>query len=459
MKPEYPKIKQIILEILRSNPNEYYYPSDLNRLTGISVYLIKRIASELNEHQIMCYTDEKLIFVNKGDIDKQIPQSYLDIFLSNGWNIGRSEKVKRNAIIRNGGDPDAVKTCWMHKADEEIEIPLAEKSKYLDLGYYSGKIRRGTTTGKIAIHMNGRDKYIRPEEVNEYIKEGWELGGQPKQNLRDYSNVWNKGLTKETDSRIAEKAKRAEGKKLSEVTKLKISNKIKEFWLDPEYRSIHCFKNTVPWNKGRHDLPSPSEESREKKRLSTEKNMIDKYGSLEEYYAFRVECRDKRIATDPEYYVKIDAKRKETLIKKYGSLEAYYAYKSQILYETKTKNNSFNTSVPEELYYSQLCEIYGFENVVRQYKDDRYPFNCDFYIKSEDLFIEYNGHWTHGIEPYDPNNEYHLKIIEKYKSRESKFYKTAIYVWTDLDVRKLECAKKNNLNYRRIYFDGTEYIY
>ena len=73
MKPDYPKIKQIILEILRSNPNEYYYPSDLNRLTGISVYLIKRIASELNEYQIMCYTDEKLIFVNKGDLDKQIP--------------------------------------------------------------------------------------------------------------------------------------------------------------------------------------------------------------------------------------------------------------------------------------------------------------------------------------------------------------------------------------------------
>jgi len=29
---------------------------------------------------------------------------------------------------------------------------------------------------------------------------------------------------------------------------------------------------------------------------------------------------------------------------------------------------------------------------------------CDFYIPSEDLFIELNRHWSHGGHFYDPNN-------------------------------------------------------
>ena len=32
-------------------------------------------------------------------------------------------------------------------------------------------------------------------------------------------------------------------------------------------------------------------------------------------------------------------------------------------------------------------------------KYDRYPFACDFYISSLDLFIECNYHWTHGGKP------------------------------------------------------------
>ena len=57
------------------------------------------------------------------------------------------------------------------------------------------------------------------------------------------------------------------------------------------------------------------------------------------------------------------------------------------------KNNSFNKSKEEEKYYSYLLHLYSSEDIVRQYYDkDRYPFHCDFYIKSEDLFIEVNKH-------------------------------------------------------------------
>ena len=37
------------------------------------------------------------------------------------------------------------------------------------------------------------------------------------------------------------------------------------------------------------------------------------------------------------------------------------------------------------------------------------------------------------------------------RAKTSRFYKNAIYVWTNLDVRKQKCAKENNLNYKVIY--------
>lgn len=123
-------------------------------------------------------------------------------------------------------------------------------------------------------------------------------------------------------------------------------------------------------------------------------------------------------------------------------------------YLTKKKNNSFNKSQPEEDYYQELLKLYPEEDILRQYKDQRYPFACDFYIKSLDIFIEINKCWTHGGRPYDPNDlecEDQLNNWRLKAEAGSQFYKNAIYTWTDLDVRKQKIAKQNNLNYITIY--------
>lgn len=117
------------------------------------------------------------------------------------------------------------------------------------------------------------------------------------------------------------------------------------------------------------------------------------------------------------------------------------------------QNHTFNTSQPEEKYYQQLVDKYGVEDVVRFYSDDRYPFICDFYIPSEDLFIEYNGTWTHGGHPFDENNLDDIFTLEQWqeKAKTSQYYQNAIYTWTVLDVRKQKIAKENHLNYMTIY--------
>ena len=87
-----------------------------------------------------------------------------------------------------------------------------------------------------------------------------------------------------------------------------------------------------------------------------------------------------------------------------------------------------------------------YPDVITQYKDARYPFACDFYIPSLDLFIECNYHWTHGGKPYE-GTENDKKIVEKWKTKNTKFYNNAIQTWTVRDVNKRNTVKENKLNY------------
>ena len=56
----------------------------------------------------------------------------------------------------------------------------------------------------------------------------------------------------------------------------------------------------------------------------------------------------------------------------------------QKIYNTKKTNDSFKTNKQEQYIFEQLCNI--FNHVERQYKSNVYPFNCDFYIPSKDLY-------------------------------------------------------------------------
>lgn len=118
---------------------------------------------------------------------------------------------------------------------------------------------------------------------------------------------------------------------------------------------------------------------------------------------------------------------------------------------THNKNNSWTTSKPEEKYFELLKET--FTDVRRQYKDNRYPYCCDFYIGDLDIFIELNLHWSHGKEPFDQNNSEHIKKLELWneKAKQSKAYREAIKVWTKRDIDKRIIAETNNITFIEIY--------
>lgn len=154
-------------------------------------------------------------------------------------------------------------------------------------------------------------------------------------------------------------------------------------------------------------------------------------------------------------------KTEETTYKKYGvycvfnrkeNREKLLSEKTkQKRYETLRRNHTFNTSKIEETIYEKLIDIYGKNDILREYKDkDRYPYRCDFYIKSLDLFIEVQGYYTHGKEPYNPNSIKHQVLVQRYKER----YGTncqPVTIWTIKDVEKRNKAKENNLKYLEIF--------
>lgn len=121
------------------------------------------------------------------------------------------------------------------------------------------------------------------------------------------------------------------------------------------------------------------------------------------------------------------------------------------MYNTKKKNKTFNTSTIENKLKQYLDE--KTINYITQYKSESYPFACDFYLPDYDLYIEIQGTWTHGLHPFDFNNKDDIKKLNiwKEKSIKSKYYKTAIDVWTKTDVYKRNIAQKNNLNYLEVF--------
>lgn len=152
-------------------------------------------------------------------------------------------------------------------------------------------------------------------------------------------------------------------------------------------------------------------------------------------------------------------KTKKTCIEKYGvenpSKVEYIQNKKnskesiEKARKTKIKNKTFNKSAFEKRVKGLLLQ--KFPDLKCQYKSESYPFSCDFYIPELDLYIEVQGHWSHGLGkhrcPYDNMNQEHLTFINECKCKNTKFYNKFIEVWTIRDPLKRKTAKENNLNW------------
>lgn len=266
---------------------------------------------------------------------------------------------------------------------------------------------------------------------------------------QDYSYMKNS----ENIKRIQEKRKL----KMDEIVKKTKETLLKRYG-NPNYNNRKKCKETLLEKYGVTNIM----------QLDSTKNKIKqtnlkRYGV--EWSAQNKEINQKTIDTQIKKYGGVfnPEKVKQTNIEKYGVEKPFMSHEIQNKVEskrdiiqaktniTKRINGTFNTSKPENISKILLENKFGVDNVITQYKSKLYPFYCDFYIKSIDLYIECNYHWTHGGHIYDKNNLDDIEKINKWKLKNTKFYNTAIEVWTIRDPMKIKIAKDNKLNYKTFY--------
>ena len=192
-------------------------------------------------------------------------------------------------------------------------------------------------------------------------------------------------------------------------------------------------------NKFDVDSPLKNKEVREKIKQTN----IQKYG-----------------VDNPLKNKEIREKIKQTNIQKYG---VDNPLKNKEIWKKSQDNRQISSkSKLENNFLNYLKLKYESDDIITQYKSKEYPYYCDFYIKSINLYIEIQGHWTHNDHPFDINNLNDQLIMDiwRTKSLSDKYYKNALNTWTIKDVEKRNTAIQNNLNYLEIFgkTDLNKYI-
>ena len=192
-------------------------------------------------------------------------------------------------------------------------------------------------------------------------------------------------------------------------------------------------------NKFDVDSPLKNKEVREKIKQTN----IQKYG-----------------VDNPLKNKEIREKIKQTNIQKYG---VDNPLKNKEIWKKSQDNRQISSkSKLENNFLNYLKLKYKPDDIITQYKSKEYPYYCDFYIKSINLYIEIQGHWTHNDHPFDINNLNDQLIMDiwRTKSLSDKYYKNALNTWTIKDVEKRNTAIQNNLNYLEIFgkTDLNKYI-
>lgn len=190
--------------------------------------------------------------------------------------------------------------------------------------------------------------------------------------------------------------------------------------------------------------------------------IIKKFGNLQNFYKYSYE-KSKETCLRKYGAIKYNnmPKNIETCMSKYGVpyyLQSKERYERNAEFQakitkTKKQNKTWTGSKSEAIIYSCILRKYFTKNdIICQYRNDKeYPFNCDFYIKSLNLYIEFQGYWTHGRHPYNDNSIYDQKMLNDWKlkangNQKSSYY-GAIHTWTISDPYKRLIANQNQLNF------------
>ena len=178
------------------------------------------------------------------------------------------------------------------------------------------------------------------------------------------------------------------------------------------------------------------------------KTNLEKYGTITPT-AFGSELYKQNMiknfgVDNPLKSEEIKEKVRATNIERYGfDNPAKNEEIKQKMHDTLWKNGGYTKA--EDRCYNLLLEKYP--EALRNYKSEKYPYRCDFYIPSLDLYIELNAFYMHGGHWYNENDPKDIEQVEKWKKQNTEQSIYAIHIWTESDLAKKKCAEENKLNY------------
>lgn len=291
------------------------------------------------------------------------------------------------------------------------------------------------------------------EKISKSVKEKYNLfSTEKKQNMIKKYKESCKNRTKEKREEISKIASENTKKlhKLKLIPYNKISKSLKESKKAQEQRKQRAIKGNVALRE---------------KLKNMSNNELKKYYENQQN-SYKKTCLEKY---NVDNYCKSDEYRK--------NVEKYTAK----AIETRKKNKTTSSSKNEKLMLLELNKIKNIKTNY-QYKCKEYPYFCDFMLEFKNslffkelnnlkyfhistnkndnrIFIEYQGNWTHGSEPF--NKIKHKNILKEWQEKaiNSNYYQKAINDWTNRDEKKRNIAKSNNLNYLEIFNLDDFYIF
>ena len=220
-----------------------------------------------------------------------------------------------------------------------------------------------------------------------------------------------------------------------------VQNKVKKTCLDKYgaecvLASKYGMEKLKETNLIKYGYQNPLYDDRARKEMH--QRIIEKYGGLGAASSI---IRNKMETTNLERYGVVN----NFQLPYFNSVECWKKRRKTMI------ENGTHSSY--ESYFESMLKTRGFikdKTYMTQYKDEKYPFYCDFYLPESDTYIEINGYWTHGGHWFNPINEKDKetlsKLIEKALEGHHQ-YERAIECWTKTDVLKRRIAQTNNLNY------------
>lgn len=241
----------------------------------------------------------------------------------------------------------------------------------------------------------------------------------------------------------------------------------KECWLSPIGQQIYWQKYKTTCNK-KYDCDfyvQTNDFFNKRKKTFNEKYGVDWPQQLD-YIKNKMKdtCNHRYGGNGSSSSIEVQEKIKKTTLKNFGvecilnlpevKEKAHSIKAINKRFDTYLKNHKHCKSKIEKNTHEYLIKKFGVNDVIKEYFSEKYPFHCDFYIISLDLYIELNGHQSHGPHPFNPENNNDIMLLNKWNLKNFKEhpqYKKYIEVWTKRDPLKRKTAKENNLNYLEIF--------